>query len=162
MSAMAKDLQKYFQEINNENIQLWCEILDFIEVYDSPEMCVEIGQESFQNIHNQASQARETLEITAIEISEMESAAQKLREIVEERIANAQTEVLKSLENQASTIVEEGKVEQLATLNKESEPSIFQTIQRKNKIKEQAIPMIFAVLSRRNDYYGLGTMGPAS
>jgi hypothetical protein len=62
---------------------------------------------------------------------------------------------LEALQAVASTSNEKQKVEVLSELNKND--SLIKAIH--NDIQTGAIPILFAVFSRKNDYYGLGGMG---
>lgn len=152
-SKMIKELRRFFKEATGENIRLWCESLSAIARYDSPECSEILAEEGFSEIEKQASEARKALVSVELENPSLgsETLGQRVAALVEEK----QNEVFDTFQTAASSEEEEMKVMVLKSLNEAD--SVFDLIH--NNIQTGAIPMLFAVFSRKNDGYGLGTLG---
>ncbi|GHS94460.1 hypothetical protein AGMMS49949_08310 [Alphaproteobacteria bacterium] len=154
-----RTLQKFFKEISYETVPLWCDVLDAVERTDSLENCETLGADGCLQITNQANTSQSVLVAVGVETPKMENAAEKLRQTVETQILEKQTQALDDLQTQAFIGLEEAKVGTFSKINQETELSLFSTLQKQNKIQKNSLPMLFAVLSRENDFYGLGTNG---
>jgi hypothetical protein len=116
---------------------------------DSADLVVELGELGLQDI-----EAFE-FHIEASPISQINIATTSLKSSVTKEILATENEVLETLQNAASVASEEQKVKILSNLNENN--SLIKAIN--NNVQSGAIPMIFAVFSRRNDGYGIGSMG---
>jgi hypothetical protein len=118
---------------------------------DSIELALEVGEISKQKIEGfECSINSPTLQ--DVELEKIDLGA-----IVDARVAAVQNEAFDELQTGASIDKEEEKVENVIVINTTIDDSIVKTIQ--SRIQDGAIPMLFAVFSRKNDYYGLGTQG---
>jgi hypothetical protein len=154
---LLKDLQKIFKEVDHENIRLWCETLGAVEIYDTPEHCEILATECVEQIENQATTAKDTL--GSVELANPTIVAGTVKQSVDELALTRREQVLDALQTVASTVAEEQKVDVLLKTNAAANPSIVEAIQQRYWPQTGAIPMIFAVFSRKNDYYGLGSQG---
>jgi hypothetical protein len=150
---MIKTLQKFFDEVTHENIRLWCDAVDAIDLYDTFEKCDAVGEEGYTRIETQTATARDSLH--SIKIDEPAIVAGTVKQSVDELVLTRQTQVWDALQAAASTANEETKVANLTQIN--GTDSLFDAI--RSNVQVDAIPMIFAVFSRKNDYYGLGSHG---
>jgi hypothetical protein len=116
---------------------------------DSLDLSIDVGDVGLQKIEN-FEYLIETPDLAAIEFAQINLKSSVMKEVLVTR-----NNVLESLQTAASTASEEQKIEILSELNKSN--SLIRSIH--NSIQAEAIPMIFAVFSRKNDYYGLGGMG---
>jgi hypothetical protein len=149
-SKMIKELRKFFKEVTSENVRLWCESLSAVMRYDSPECGEILGSEGLAEIEKQASDSRQTLAVVQVETPQI--LVKTLNQHTESLILDKQQNILNALQTAASTDNDIAKVKKLSSLNEND--SIVLTI--KNTVETGAIPMLFAVFSRKNDGYGLG------
>jgi hypothetical protein len=153
-SVMIKDLRKLFKEATGENVHLWCESLSAIMRYDSPECGEAIATEGFAEIENQANVARGTL--GTVELEAPAVVVRTLKQSIDELVLTKQEQVFDALETAASTKIEEQKVDTLSKVNNAANPSIVGAIKQCYAPQPGAIPMLFAIFSRKNDGYGQG------
>jgi hypothetical protein len=146
-------LQQFFKEVSHENIRLWCEALDLIEIYNTTERSEIIGEKGIEQIENQATSARSAM--ADVELEEPTIMAGTVKQSVDELVLTKQDQAVDAMQTAAATISEKIKVMNLSTINENN--SLFDSI--RNNVQIGAIPMIFAVFSRKNDYYGLGSQG---
>jgi hypothetical protein len=159
-SKMIKELLRFFRdtfnvEVDHENqfngnIQLWGEALAAVLRYDSPDCAEILAEEGIAQIENQTEASKDVLSVVDLESPTI--VARTVKQSVDELVLTKQTQVLNALQTTASTENEAAKVMNLATINKSD--SLFDSI--RNNVEPGAIPMIFAVFSRKNDGYGLG------
>jgi hypothetical protein len=153
-SAMIKDLRKLFKEATGENVHLWCESLSAIMRYDSPECGENLAAEGFAEIENQAEAARGSL--VPVELEAPAVVVGTLKQSVDELVLAKQELALEALQTAASTTSEEQKIDTLSKVNDAANPSIITAIKQCYAPQPGAIPMLFAVFSRKNDGYGQG------
>ncbi|GHS94449.1 hypothetical protein AGMMS49949_08290 [Alphaproteobacteria bacterium] len=122
---------------------------------DSVEVALDLGEIGTQKLESQAEEYESACEPPAL--ASLELASVSLRSTLEARLWKTQNQAYEALQMQASVDEDERKVEILSTLNHEAESSLSQTLH--TKVQPNSIPMLFAVLSRKNDAYGLGSMG---
>jgi hypothetical protein len=155
---MIKDLRKLFKEATGENVHLWCESLSAIMRYDSPECGEAIATEGFAEIEAQTNESKNML---AIEFENptvlvRTLVSKTLKQSVDELVLAEQELALEALQTAASTVDEEQKVDTISKLNSTANPSIVESIKQCYSPQSAAIPMLFAVFSRKNDGYGQG------
>jgi hypothetical protein len=152
---MITDLQKFFKNLTYENIRIWCEALDALEPYYTTEKVADIGEYGIKAIKEQIELSLNAITKTEIKNLFVKNAVEELKANIENRIIETREQALDALKILGNTELIEGKVKQLSNINKETS-SILSSINNKT---DNAIPMIFAVFSRKNDYYGLGSQG---
>lgn len=113
---------------------------------DSAELAMDVGEIGIHKI-----EAFEfSVETPALQVVEI--SAVDLHSSVTKKSLATQNDALNALQTAASTEAEEQKVAILSDINKND--SLTKTIH--DKIQISAVPMLFAVFSRKNDAYGLG------
>jgi hypothetical protein len=147
---LVKELQKFFKEVTHENSKIWLSALDLVSRYDSPDLCETLGTDGLARIEEQADSSGATLD--SVQLENPTIVAKTLAQHVEPLVAAKQEKVLEAMKTAASTADEEMKVACLASLNENDSVSLA----IKNTTQPGAIPMFFAVFSRKNDGYGLG------
>jgi hypothetical protein len=157
-SATIKDLRKLFKEATGENVHLWCESLSAIMRYDSPECGENLATEGFVEIEAQTNESKNMLAIgfedPTLLVRTLVSTT--LKQSVDELVLAEQELALEALQTAASTQIEEQKVDMLSQTNNAANPSIIAAIKQCYAPQPGAIPILFAVISRKNDGYGLG------
>jgi hypothetical protein len=155
---MIKNLRKLFKEATGENVHLWCESLSAIMRYDSPECGEILATEGFAEIEAQTNESKNMLAIgfenSTVLVRTLVS--KTLKQSVDELVLAEQELALEALQTAASTADEEQKINTLFQTNDAANPSIITAIQQCYAPQSDAIPMLFAVFSRKNDGYGQG------
>jgi hypothetical protein len=149
-SKMIKELRQFFKEATNENVLLWGEALSAVMRYDSPDCGETLAAEGIEQIENQTSEFKNTL--GSVELASPTIVVGTVKQSVDELVLTKQEAVLEALQTAASTANEKMKILNLTEINKND--SLFDSI--RNNVQPDAIPMLFAVFSRKNDGYGLG------
>jgi hypothetical protein len=153
-SKMVKELRKLFKETTGENVHLWCESLSAIMRYDSPECSETLAEDGVLEIENQAEAARDAL--VPVELEAPAVVVGTLKQSVDELVLAKQELALEALQTTASMAEEEQKIDTLSKTNDTANPSIITAINQRYAPQPAAIPMLFAVFSRKNDGYGQG------
>jgi hypothetical protein len=157
-SVMIKDLRKLFKEATGENVHLWCESLSAVMRYDSPECSENLATEGFAEIEAQTNESKNMLAIgfenPTVLVRTLVS--KTLKQSVDELVLTKQEFALEALQTAASTDDEEQKVDAISRVNGVANPSIVNAVKQRYAPQSGAIPMLFAVFSRKNDGYGLG------
>jgi hypothetical protein len=153
-STMIKDLRKLFKEATGENVHLWCESLSAIMRYDSPECGENLAEEGVAEIEAQTNESKNKFAV--VELEGPAVVVGTLKQSVDELVLAKQELALEALQTAASTQIEEQKVDMLSQTNNAANPSIIAAIKQCYAPQPGAIPILFAVISRKNDGYGLG------
>jgi hypothetical protein len=159
-SKMIKELRKFFKdtlnvEADHENpfngsIQLWCESLAAVLRYDSPDCGEVLAEEGMAQIEKQTEASKNSL--ANVDWENPTIVTGTVKQFVEELVLTKQEQVLNAMQTAAITSDAAAKVLNLAAINEND--SLFDSI--RNNVQPGAIPMIFAVFSRKNDGYGVG------
>lgn len=149
-NKIIKELHKFFRELKSEDAALWCDALNSVSRFDSPENSEAMAEDGYAQIENQTEISRNSLD--SVELDTPTIVAGTIKQSVDELVLTKQSQVLDALQTAASTANEQTKVANLEDLNNAG--SLFDSI--RNTVQPGAISMIFAVFSRKNDGYGLG------
>jgi microsomal dipeptidase-like Zn-dependent dipeptidase len=151
---MIKNLQKFYKELTYEQLPLFCEALDALEAFDSIEKVREMGALATQEINGNINNYKTQVLSFSIKIPAPKTLS--LIADIEERTKNTQLNLLSEMANAASIKQEFDKLTCLKEINVISNFGLTWGI---HDPARESIPMIFAVFSRKNDYYGLGSQG---
>lgn len=158
-----KALQNRYQDLSSQEILDWITAVDAVDMDDSPQEKEQISQQSNQDILSHVVSSKEALENEnldfEVDFSLIKEESKHLRKAVEDRFIQAQNQALSNLDMAASIEHENNRVFSLQTFNDQTTGSLTSMIAESLAILPGSCPFLLAVLSRKNDYYGFGSMG---
>lgn len=157
-----KALQNRYQDLSSQEILDWIIAVDAVDMDDSPQEKEQISQQSNQDILSHVASSKEALENENLDFEvdfSLIKESKQLRKAVEDRFIHAQNQALSDLDTAASIEHENNRVFSLQTFNDQTTGSLTSMIAESLAILPGSCPFLLAVLSRKNDYYGFGSMG---
>lgn len=157
-----KALQNCYQDLSSQEILDWITAVDAVDMDDSPQEKIKVAQKSVQSLQDHVASSKEALENENLDFEVDFSPIKKskhLRKAVEDRFIHAQNQALSNLDMAASLEHENNRVLSLQTFNDQTTGSLTSMIAESLAILPESCPFLLAVLSRKNDYYGFGSMG---
>lgn len=152
-------LQNAFQNLTPDEVLAWITAVEANDTYDSPQDKTDVAMQAEDAIMHQAEESAQMLTQEPYWNTTFPSFANQLREAVDAQIQNAQTAALQDLDFAADLQPAENHVSVLKTLNDQTTGSLTQMTSESFAISPESCPFLLAVISRKNDYYGLGSMG---
>lgn len=155
-----KALQNHYQNLTSEEVLKWITAVEAMDTYDSPQKKEKIGQQSKQNIRFHAASSKAALENGSLNFEgTWPHFAEQLRKAVDDRLTQDRDKVLEDFDKAASLENERKHILFLKTLNDQTTGSLTSMTSEGFSVLLTSFPFLFAILSRKNDYYGLGSMG---
>lgn len=157
-----KALQNRYQDLSSQEILDWITAVDAVDMDDSPQEKAQISQQSKQDILSQITSSKEALENENLDFEvdfSLITESKHLRKTVEDRFIQAQNQALLDLDTAASLEHENNRILSLQTFNDQTTGSLTSMMAESLAILPGSCPFLLAVLSRKNDYYGFGSMG---
>lgn len=150
-------LQEAFQNLAPGEVLDWVTAVAAVDAYDTPQEKAELAEQAKAALVDQATMSAEVL-APDLPPFVIEGVAGEVQAAVDSRVHAAQAAALSDLDAAASTQAAENRLRALQTLNNQAGGSLA-AITRCPAVPENACPFVLAVLSRKNDYYGLGSIG---
>lgn len=156
-----KALQNRYQDLSSQEILDWIIAVDAVDMDDSPQEKEQISQQSNQDILSHVASSKEALENENLDFEVDFSLIKESKQLrkAEDRFIHAQNQALSDLDTAASIEHENNRVFSLQTFNDQTTGSLTSMIAESLAILPESCPFLLAVLSRKNDYYGFGSMG---
>lgn len=157
-----KALQNRYQDLSSQEILDWITAVDAVDMDDSPQEKIKVAQKSVQSLQDQVASSKEALENENLDFEvdfSLIKESKQLRKTVEDRFIQAQNQALSDLDMAASLEHENNRILSLQTFNDQTTGSLTSMIAESLAILPGSCPFLLAVLSRKNDYYGFGSMG---
>jgi tetrahydromethanopterin S-methyltransferase subunit B len=128
---------------------------------DSVENAVDITENLVEELHQHAAILMTSIQPQTLTTVVIEGVS--LGNDIDAMVASRQNEAYIAMNEAASLLEVQSKINIINEINASVidaiEPSLTSLIHDTNRNGIDSIPMIFAVFSRKNDYYGLGNMG---
>lgn len=157
-----KALQNCYQDLSSQEILDWITAVDAVDMDDSPQEKIKVAQKSVQSLQDHVASSKEALENENLDFEvdfSLIKESKQLRKTVEDRFIQAQNQALSDLDMAASLEHENNRILSLQTFNDQTTGSLTSMIAESLAILPGSCPFLLAVLSRKNDYYGFGSMG---
>lgn len=150
-------LQKAFQNLAPAEVLDWVTAVAAVDAYDTPQEKAELAEHAKAALVDQAADSAAALHADFPSYT-LKEIAGEVQAAVDSRVQAAQADALEDLGMAASIQAAENRLHTLQTLNDQAGGSLA-AITRCPAVLEDACPFLLAVLSRKNDYYGLGSIG---
>lgn len=150
-------LQEAYHDLAPTEVLDWVTAVAAVDAYDTPQEKAELAEQAKAALVDQAEASAHALN-PDLPPFVIEGVAGKVQAAVDSRLQAAQEAALSDLDAAASTQAAENRLRALHTLNDQAGGSLAATTHRP-AVSEDACPFVLAVLSRKNDYYGLGSIG---
>jgi predicted RNA-binding protein Jag len=148
---MIKQLQQFYKDLTYEQIPLFCETLVALETFDNTANCVAIGATGLAEIAAFADEKRGQVDAVEVEVPHLE--IKTITETLQDRVFDYTNQMSDEIEHAASLQNVYDGLQEVVEACTVANPGLLWGL---HGYVQDSVPLLFAVFSRRNDYYGSG------